>query len=83
MEKLIEKKRLIEKKKSERDQLLGQKGMVEKELKKQGFSTIKEAKESLDSLEIEIDEMDIEFEKSLNAFEEKYKGLLYGTDTSD
>lgn len=83
MDQLIKQKKQIEEKKSKRDQLLGQKEMIEKELKKHGFSSLKEAKKNLLKQEEEIDTMDIEFEESLNAFEEKYGDLLNESDTDD
>ncbi len=76
MEQLLNLKKKIDAKKSQRDQLLGQKSMLEKSLKEAGFKTIKEAKKKLEEMEIELDEMETEFEKSFNEFEEKYKDLL-------
>jgi hypothetical protein len=57
--------------------------MVEKELKKHGFSSLKEAKKSLLKQETEIDDMDIEFEKASNEFEEEYGDFLNESDTDD
>ncbi len=76
MKNLIEIKSALEKKKTERDRLAGQKTMLEDSLKKLGYKTVEEAEAALDKLAKEIEDRDLVLQQDIEEFEKIYEELL-------
>ena len=73
---LMQIKKTLETKKSDRDKLLGQRDMLMEKLKKMGFNTVNEASRSLAELQDGLDKIEKTFEEQTTSFKEKYKDLL-------
>ena len=73
---LVQMKNEIEKKKSKRDKLLGQKDLLLDSLKELGFKTVVSADKAINKMEKEIIKMENNLTKDTEDFEEKYEDLL-------
>lgn len=73
---LLVMKENLEKKKTERDRLLGRRDSLLESLREEGYETLEEAEEGLEKIADEINEMDDSLSKDLKAFKEKYKDLV-------
>jgi len=73
---LQELQRKVKEKESKHNQLLGQKEMLEKQLKELGFNTIKEAQKEMDRLKKEEKILTERYDKGVSLFVSKYSHLL-------
>ena len=76
MRNLIEIKNLLDKKKTERDRLAGQKTMLEESLKKLGYNSVEDATTALNKLSKDIEDRDTLLQQDLEEFEKIYGELL-------
>ncbi len=69
-------KNKLEKKKSSRDQLIGQKLELKNQLEELGFSNLKQAEKTLEDLDTEIEDLELKLKEKTDNFKSKYKELL-------
>ena len=73
---LLRMKKDIERKKSERDKLIGKRDGLLETLKDNGYVSIEVAEEALDDMAVLIEEQEKELDKDVKGLMTKYAGLL-------
>lgn len=73
---LMRMKKDIERKKSERDKLIGKRDTLLDTLKDNGFSSIEEAEKALDEMAEMIEAKEVELDKDVKGLMTKYGDLL-------
>lgn len=73
---LLQMKKNIERKKSERDKLIGKRDTLLDTLKDNGFSSIEEAEKALDEMAEQIESAENELDKDVKGLMTKYGDLL-------
>ena len=73
---LMRMKKDIERKKSERDKLIGKRDSLLETLKDNGYISIEVAEEALDDMAVMIEEQEKELNKDVKGLMTKYAGLL-------
>ena len=73
---LMRMKKDIERKKSERDKLIGKRDSLLETLKSNGYVSIEVAEEALDDMAVMIEEQEKELDKDVKGLMTKYAGLL-------
>lgn len=76
MTNLLELKKDLEYKKSQRDKLLGKQDMLLSDLKKLGYKNISDAKKALNKMTTSIEKKEIKLDTEISDFEKEYEGLL-------
>ena len=73
---LMQMKKNIERKKSERDKLIGKRDSLLETLKNNGYISIEVAENALDDMAVLIEEQEKELDKDVKGLMTKYAGLL-------
>lgn len=73
---LMRMKKDIEKKKSERDKLIGKRDSLLETLKSNGYVSVEVAETALDDMAVIIEEQEKELDKDVKGLMTKYAGLL-------
>ena len=73
---LMQMKKNIERKKSERDKLIGKRDSLLETLKNNGYVSIEVAENALDDMAVMIEEQEKELDKDVKGLMTKYAGLL-------
>lgn len=73
---LMQMKKNIERKKSERDKLIGKRDSLLETLKNNGYISIEVAENALDDMAVMIEEQEKELDKDVKGLMTKYAGLL-------
>ena len=73
---LMQMKKNIERKKSERDKLIGKRDSLLETLKNNGYISIEVAEMALDDMAVMIEEQEKELDKDVKGLMTKYAGLL-------
>lgn len=73
---LLKMKKNIERKKSERDKLIGKRDSLLETLKNNGYISIEDAETALDDMAVMIEEQEKELDKDVKGLMTKYAGLL-------
>lgn len=73
---LMQMKKNIERKKSERDKLIGKRDSLLETLKDNGYVSLEAAEEALDDMAVMIEEHEKELDKDVKGLMTKYAGLL-------